>query len=243
MPEVKLGSTDRSFQIFILDPTATNGRGKTGLLVADIKVAYSRTETDNDVTVSDVTSSMNAITNLTDPHNDWGWKEVSSTLMPGVYRIDPADALFAAGAWEALLYVMFDTDDAAPAVMRFDLVAVDKLDAVRGGMTALPNANADAAGGLPISDAGGLDLDAIKSKTDNLPADPADASDIASAFTSLNTKVDTIDDLLDSEIGAIKTKTDQLTFTVTGQVDANIQYVNDTEVTGDGSPGTEWGPA
>jgi hypothetical protein len=37
--------------------------------------------------------------------------------------------------------------------------AMDFDDAVRGGMTALPNAAADAAGGLPISDAGGLDLD------------------------------------------------------------------------------------
>jgi hypothetical protein len=34
-------------------------------------------------------------------------------------------------------------------------------DAVRAGLTALPNAAADAAGGLPISDAGELDLDAI----------------------------------------------------------------------------------
>ena len=39
--------------------------------------------------------------------------------------------------------------------------AMDFDDSVRGGLTALPNAAADAAGGLPISDAGGLDLDAI----------------------------------------------------------------------------------
>lgn len=38
--------------------------------------------------------------------------------------------------------------------------AVDLDDSVRAGLTALPNAAADAAGGLPISDAGGLDLDA-----------------------------------------------------------------------------------
>ena len=47
---------------------------------------------------------------------------------------------------------------------------------------------------------------------------------------------------IDTEVAAIKTKTDSLTFTVAGQVDANIQYVNDTAVTGNGSPGTEWGP-
>ena len=45
-----------------------------------------------------------------------------------------------------------------------------------------------------------------------------------------------------SDTGAIKTKTDSLTFTQAGQVDANIQYVNDVLVNGDGSPGNEWGP-
>ena len=39
--------------------------------------------------------------------------------------------------------------------------ALDLDDGVRAGLTALPNAAADAAGGLPISDAGGLDLDTI----------------------------------------------------------------------------------
>lgn len=45
-----------------------------------------------------------------------------------------------------------------------------------------------------------------------------------------------------ADITTIKNKTDSLTFTVAGQVDANIQYVNDVAVTGDGQSGTEWGP-
>jgi hypothetical protein len=45
-----------------------------------------------------------------------------------------------------------------------------------------------------------------------------------------------------ASITGIKAKTDSLTFTVSGQVDANIQYVNDVQVTGDGESGTEWGP-
>jgi hypothetical protein len=36
---------------------------------------------------------------------------------------------------------------------------------------------------------------------------------------------------------------DAFTFTVSGQVDSNVQYVNDVEVTGDGGDGSEWGPA
>jgi hypothetical protein len=46
----------------------------------------------------------------------------------------------------------------------------------------------------------------------------------------------------DANLSAIKSKTDSLAFTVAGQVDANIQYVNDVQVTGNGQTGTEWGP-
>jgi hypothetical protein len=56
------------------------------------------------------------------------------------------------------------------------------------------------------------------------------------------TSVDTVDDFLDTEVAAIKAKTDSLTFTVSGQVDANIQSINDTALVGDGSA-TPWGPA
>lgn len=49
---------------------------------------------------------------------------------------------------------------------------------------------------------------AIKTKTDGLPADPADASDIAALFVTVNSKLDAIDDYVDSEVAAIKAKTD-----------------------------------
>lgn len=58
-----------------------------------------------------------------------------------------------------------------------------------------------------------VDTDAIKAKTDNLPSDPADASDIASAFGTVNTTLATIAAYIDTEVGAIKAKTDLLTFT------------------------------
>lgn len=49
---------------------------------------------------------------------------------------------------------------------------------------------------------------AIKAKTDNLPADPADASDVAAAFAAVTAALTTIDDFLDTEVAAIKAKTD-----------------------------------
>lgn len=72
------------------------------------------------------------------------------------------------------------------------------------------------------------------------------ATDIRSAVglaaANLDTQLTTIDDFLDTEIAAIKVKTDSLTFTVAGQVDANIQSVNDVTVNGVGTAGNPWGP-
>jgi hypothetical protein len=66
----------------------------------------------------------------------------------------------------------------------------------------------------------------------------ADIDDVGGVFYILSAplatqaSVDTIDDLIDSEVGAIKTKTDQLTFSVAGQVDANtLSWLNDTVAT------------
>lgn len=56
---------------------------------------------------------------------------------------------------------------------------------------------------------------------------------------TLATNLATVDTVVD----AIKAKTDSLSFTVAGQVDANIAYVNSTQVTGTGASGNEWGPA
>lgn len=51
---------------------------------------------------------------------------------------------------------------------------------------------------------------AIKAKTDNLPSDPADASDIAASFTSIASTLTTIAAYIDTEVAAIKAKTDNL---------------------------------
>lgn len=53
---------------------------------------------------------------------------------------------------------------------------------------------------------------------------------------NINAPLDTIDTVVD----AIKAKTDSLTFTVAGQVDANAESMNGTEILGDGSSGNLW---
>lgn len=103
-------------------------------------------------------------------------------------------------------------------------------------------------------------VDAIVADTNELQTDWADGGRLDLLIDSIISKVDTIDDFLDTEIAAIledtgttlddfidtevaaiKAKTDSLTFTVASVLDANIQRVNDVALVGDGA-GTPWGP-
>jgi hypothetical protein len=58
----------------------------------------------------------------------------------------------------------------------------------------------------------------------------------AASLSTLDGKVDTVDTVVD----AIKVKTDSLTFTVAGNVDANVQRINDVTVVGAGTSGNKW---
>lgn len=189
MEDILIGTTDRTVLVFIPDPASTTGAGKTGLNAAALTCTYTRVETDNDVVHTDVTSSLNDLSALTDAHNDWGLKEVSSTLSKGLYRLDIADAVFASGAWYGIVQVTITSGTAAATPKAFRLVSRNDLDGVRLGLTALPNAAADAAGGLIISDAGGLDADAqLVTKINDILTDTG---------TTLDGKINTIDGIVD----------------------------------------------
>lgn len=61
---------------------------------------------------------------------------------------------------------------------------------------------------------------------------------IESNTTGIVTKVSSID----TKVTAIQAQTTQFVFTQAGNVDANIQYVNDVLVNGVGSTASPWGP-
>lgn len=54
------------------------------------------------------------------------------------------------------------------------------------------------------------------------------------------TSLDTLDDLVDTEVAAIKAKTDQMTFGVANQLNVNTKSMNDTTVNGTGTSGDKW---
>lgn len=67
-------------------------------------------------------------------------------------------------------------------------------------------------------------------------ADYATATAVADLPTNaeLATALGTADDAVLAQVALVKAKTDSLTFTVAGQIDANIKSINDVTITGDG---------
>lgn len=112
--------------------------------------------------------------------------------------------------------------------------------------------NTDAIGSTQLAASAATEISAavwaaaVRTLTANTNLNDLSAADVRAAVglasANLDTQIGAIDDFLDTEIAAIKAKTDSLTFTVAGQVDANVQYVNDVQVTGTGAAGDEWGP-
>lgn len=152
-------------------------------------------------------------------------------------------AKFAAGAFDAVWAVATRLLTAGTNIVLAKDVGVTGFNDVSEAQV---NAQVDAA----LADYDGP----TKAELDSAVADLATASALATVDgnvdailvdtgTTLPAALSTIAGYVDTEVGAIKAKTDQLNFGVTGKVDANITHVNEVEVTGDGEPGTEWGPA
>lgn len=124
---------------------------------------------------------------VTGAHADGGFVELDATNAPGSYRLDLSDTMVdALGITEVFLNGIAGMD---PLRIQVPIVAYNPQDAVRMGMTALPNAADGAAGGLStllntIDDLLDTEIAAIKAKTDNLPANPADQSAVEAAITA-----------------------------------------------------------
>jgi len=158
MRPIKKGSTDQSVVIRIID--STDGTPENGVEhnTAGIDLWYRREkETKTSITEA-------ALAALDSAHSDGGIELIGD----GYYRLDLPDAAWATGADGVMIG---GTVTGMIVIGNYHaLVDYDPYDAVRMGMTALPNAAADAAGGLPISDAGSLDIDTKLANTNEVTA-------------------------------------------------------------------------
>lgn len=145
---LKAGTTSHVAILFIQDSTSTTGAGKTGLAynTAGLSAYYARPG-------AAAAAIVLATQTVAGAFSSGGFVEIDAANMPGFYRLDVPDAVLAAGAKSASILLKGATG-MAPLPLEFELTAWDNQDSVRGGLTALPNAAAEAAGGLFTRGAG-----------------------------------------------------------------------------------------
>lgn len=141
----------------------------------------------------------------------------------GVVAFDPSTAYAVVGSAMTLANDAITAAVIATGAIDADAIASDAITAGKiaadaiGSSELAASAVSEIQSGLAtqasvdtIDDFLDTEVAAIKAKTDNLPADPADASDIAASFTAISTTLTTIANYIDTEVAAIKAKTDNL---------------------------------
>lgn len=156
--QIKAGTLNNSVVIRIIDATSGVPEQAVEHDTAGIDLWYRR-EGGLRVAITEA-----ALAALDTAHTDGGIEHMDD----GYYRLDLPDAACAAGAVGVM--VGGAVTDMIVIGSYIDLVTYDPQDTVRLGLTALPNAAADAANGLPVSDAGGLDLDTRLANTNEITA-------------------------------------------------------------------------
>lgn len=137
------GATSITVNVYI-ESSITVTAGLTGLAFNSAGlVAYFVREKSASVAITLATQTT------TGAWSSGGFVEVDATNMPGIYRLDIPDACFASGS-NSFIVLLKGATNMQQCQFEMQLVDTNPRDAVRGGMTALPNANAAAANGLPV---------------------------------------------------------------------------------------------
>lgn len=151
----KFAATSNMVRVFIPDSSSTTGAGLTGVLYTSTGLVIDLIA-DNSNTVyhyqSAATATIQDITTIgtfaAPSANNCRFKAVDGTNLPGLYEIQFLDGVFDDASCKRLIGCVRGVTNMAPTWFEIELVAYDPQDTVRLGLTALPNAAAEAAGGL-----------------------------------------------------------------------------------------------
>jgi hypothetical protein len=140
--EIKVASTSQTVNLFIQDSSSSTGAGLAGLVFnsAGLTAYYALPR------AAAVSITLATLAAVTSAYSSGGFKEIDATNMPGWYRFDIPDAALASGRFVSIH--LKGATNMAPLPLEIELAGWDNQDGVRGGLTALPNAAAEAAGGL-----------------------------------------------------------------------------------------------
>lgn len=187
---IKKASTDVTLYVFIQASNVTTGAGLTGLAynTADLVASYVRP------LAARQALSLATLAAVDSAHSDGGFKEIDATNMPGVYRLDLPDAVCATGV-NSVVVMLKGAANMAPLLLEIQLTDFDLNDA-SPNVTVADIANDAITAAAIATDA--IDADSIK----------ADAITEIQAGLATATALTAVDDYIDTEIAAIKAKTD-----------------------------------
>lgn len=146
---VQLGNTSRSEYIFIQNSSSTTGAGLTGLTFTSAGLTAAHV-------VKRGTASSMAFASLASASAAWttgGFIEVDAALMPGVYRYDVPNVVFATA--DKSVVMLKGATNMAPVVLEYQIVGFNPDDAVRLGLTSIPNVVQGTTGAISTGDASG----------------------------------------------------------------------------------------
>ena len=160
----KRGQGSIVLRVKILNSSVATGAGLTGLSSASSGLIIS-TIADNEATATAYTvaaSNVETVTTLgtfaAPTAGKCRFREVDATNHKGVYEIQLADARFSVSNAKSLLVSVLGATNAAETDVVIPLRDLDPFDAVRAGLTALPNVASGSAGAIITSGTGTAQL-------------------------------------------------------------------------------------
>ncbi len=158
---------------------------------------------------------------VTGAYSSGGFVEIDATAFPGLYRLDVPNAALASGNKS---YVsLYGYSGMNVTMLEYDLVAYNPQDAVRLGLSSLPNASAGATNGLPLSVDSSGRVDVLKINGTSQTARDIGASVLLSSGTGTGQ--------LDFTSGVVKANLVQILSTAltetSGQIAAAFKHLFD----------------
>jgi hypothetical protein len=145
---VQLNNTSRTEYVFIQNSSVSTGAGLTGLVFNTASLtAYYAVERGAATAITLVTQTP------TGAYSSGGFCAVDATNMPGLYRFDIPNAVFATA--DKSVVMLKGAANMAPVLLEYQIVGFNPDDGVRLGLTAIPNVAQGTTGAISTGDASG----------------------------------------------------------------------------------------
>lgn len=131
------GATSQSVTVFIQNSSSSTGAGLTGLVFNTSGLiayyAFNGANGGSNVIALATLAAANSA------YSSGGFKEIDSTNMPGLYRLDIPNAAIATSKGRSSVIMLSGAANMVPLLMEIELTGWDNQNSVNGGITALPN--------------------------------------------------------------------------------------------------------